>query len=184
MTAYEILGVDPDTPIEEIEKIYKKLCKIYHPDQGLQTSTEKLKEINEAWDLIKSGKATVKSETDIHENAKKSEEPCYEYRTYTKEQTTYDNRNEKSKKRMKVPFFVRWWGNLIGGSFIIIISAILKLIQIYCVGSLIFVGIISIANKNLSWLIDFKVQIDILIPIFMFVFPILYLPFYSWLQKK
>lgn len=56
MNAYEILGVKADASIEDIEKIYKKLAKVYHPDQGFAVSDEKFKEIQEAWGNVKAGK--------------------------------------------------------------------------------------------------------------------------------
>ncbi|MCR5536383.1 MAG: DnaJ domain-containing protein, partial [Succinivibrio sp.] len=60
--AYQILGVDKDTPFEEIKKAHKRLMLKYHPDrlasQGLSQEmvnmyTEKAKDIQAAFDLIK-----------------------------------------------------------------------------------------------------------------------------------
>lgn len=65
---YDILGVDPDTSEDEIKKKYRLLVKQYHPDlhPGDKTAAAKMSEINEAYELIKSGKAEQllpKSET-------------------------------------------------------------------------------------------------------------------------
>ena len=59
---YQTLGVSKDTPLEEIKKKWKTLAMNHHPDrliaQGIpqdivETNTYRLKEINNAWDLIK-----------------------------------------------------------------------------------------------------------------------------------
>ena len=58
---YLTLGVSKSTPIKEIKKKWKKLAINHHPDklisQGvpkdlIQKSTSRLKEINNAWDII------------------------------------------------------------------------------------------------------------------------------------
>ena len=62
---YHTLGVSKDTPLEEIRNKWKKLAIKHHPDrliaQGIpqdiiETNTYRLKEINNAWDLIKNKK--------------------------------------------------------------------------------------------------------------------------------
>ena len=59
---FQTLGVSKDTPIEEIKNKWKTLATKHHPDklisQGvpqdiIETNTYRLKEINNAWDLIK-----------------------------------------------------------------------------------------------------------------------------------
>ncbi len=59
---YHTLGVSKDAPLEEIKNRWKKLAIKHHPDrliaQGIpkdiiETNTYRLKEINNAWDLIK-----------------------------------------------------------------------------------------------------------------------------------
>lgn len=52
---YEILGVPRDAGEEEIRKAYRKLAHQYHPDKtgGDKAAEEKLKEINEAYDVLK-----------------------------------------------------------------------------------------------------------------------------------
>ena len=58
---YQTLGVSQNTPMEEIKKKWKKLVIKHHPDrlisQGIpqdliENNTYRLKEINNAWDLI------------------------------------------------------------------------------------------------------------------------------------
>ena len=54
---YEVLGVTPETPEEEVKKAYRELAKKYHPDNYANTefsdiANEKMKEINEAYDEI------------------------------------------------------------------------------------------------------------------------------------
>lgn len=62
---YQILGVTRNTPIVEIKNKWKLLASNHHPDkliaQGLpidfiEKSTNRLQEINNAWDMIKSQK--------------------------------------------------------------------------------------------------------------------------------
>lgn len=52
---YDILGVKTDASPDEIKKSYIRLVKKYHPDthQGDKKSEDKLKRINEAYDVLK-----------------------------------------------------------------------------------------------------------------------------------
>jgi len=56
---YEILEVDKNASQEVIEKAYKTLAKKYHPDlqqgQNQQNYAEKMKTINEAYDVLSNG---------------------------------------------------------------------------------------------------------------------------------
>ena len=63
--AYKTLGVDEDSDLATIKKAYRKLVKKYHPDiikaQGksedyIQEATQKVQEINAAYELIKASK--------------------------------------------------------------------------------------------------------------------------------
>ena len=47
---YEVLGVRPDIPFEDIEAMYKIKAKRSHPDVG--GSNEAMQELNEAWEEI------------------------------------------------------------------------------------------------------------------------------------
>ncbi len=65
MNPYEVLGVSPNDDEETIKKAYRRLVKKYHPDryQGsplAEEASEKLKEINLAYDII-TGKAQPQS---------------------------------------------------------------------------------------------------------------------------
>ncbi|MFC4651592.1 DnaJ domain-containing protein [Lactococcus nasutitermitis] len=52
-TPYTVLGVTPDTPMNEIKKAYRSLAKAYHPDLNKEpNAVEKFKEIQEAWEAI------------------------------------------------------------------------------------------------------------------------------------
>lgn len=56
---WETLGVNPDTPPEEIKKAYKKLALKYHPDRnpGNAEAEEEFKRITSAYESITSGTA-------------------------------------------------------------------------------------------------------------------------------
>ena len=54
---YKVLGISPDATDEEVKKAYRAMAKKYHPDlnPGDKNAEQKMKEINEAYDRIKSG---------------------------------------------------------------------------------------------------------------------------------
>lgn len=54
---YKILGVSPDSTDEELKKAYRELAKKYHPDNYINNpladlASEKMKQINEAYDIV------------------------------------------------------------------------------------------------------------------------------------
>ena len=60
MNPYEVLGLPDNADIETVKKTYKELVKKYHPDKYVNNpladlASEKLKEINKAYDMIMSG---------------------------------------------------------------------------------------------------------------------------------
>ncbi len=59
---YEVLGVSHDASDEEVKRAYRELARKYHPDNYQDNpladlASEKMKEINEAYDAITKGKA-------------------------------------------------------------------------------------------------------------------------------
>jgi len=60
--AYDLLGVKPGVSNRELKAAHRDLAKVWHPDRFLhdprlqEKAQEKLKEINEAYDLLISGK--------------------------------------------------------------------------------------------------------------------------------
>ncbi|WOC32866.1 MULTISPECIES: DnaJ domain-containing protein [Caproicibacterium] len=67
MDCYQILGVSPDATPEDIRIAYRNLAKKYHPDNYVgnplaDLASEKMKEINQAYDAVKSGAANPTAE--------------------------------------------------------------------------------------------------------------------------
>lgn len=64
--AYAVLGVDPDTPMEDIRKAWRQAVRETHPDQmmsrgvpeeAISLATRKLISVNRAWEEIQEGRA-------------------------------------------------------------------------------------------------------------------------------
>ena len=64
---YKVLGVSPNATDDEIKQAYRKLAKQYHPDKYVNNplsdlASEKMKEINEAYDRILNDRKREKRE--------------------------------------------------------------------------------------------------------------------------
>jgi hypothetical protein len=93
--AYELLGVKPGVSIRELKAAHRDLAKVWHPDRFQhdprlqEKAQEKLKEINEAYDLLSSGKVPrpVKTPVSTPASAKPSpaaySEPAQASRRYS-----------------------------------------------------------------------------------------------------
>ncbi len=66
MDPYKVLGISPSASDDEVKKAYRDLARKYHPDNYVNNpladlAQEKMKEINEAYDLITKQRASGSS---------------------------------------------------------------------------------------------------------------------------
>lgn len=124
LSPYEILGVKNGANIDECSIAYKELAKKYHPDLNPNDimAQECMKQINQAYQAIKSGNVSSFSADDFFSkdnnnvtNAKKTDytEPVHkQYDSYTETDTDNINRNstinnsKKSKNKNVLSKFV------------------------------------------------------------------------------
>jgi hypothetical protein len=62
---YAVLGVSPGVTTEELHDVYRRLVKKWHPDRngGSAESTRRFQEIQEAYELVRSGKVRPRPAT-------------------------------------------------------------------------------------------------------------------------
>ena len=73
MNPYEVLGVPENADKETIKKAYKELVKKYHPDKYVNNpladlATEKMKEINNAYDILMNQNGSSSSQNNYSGN--------------------------------------------------------------------------------------------------------------------
>ena len=67
---YQVLGIPPTATDEEVKEAYRKLARKYHPDNYnadnplADLATEKMQEVNEAYDAIKNERINAKMRTE------------------------------------------------------------------------------------------------------------------------
>lgn len=66
---YKVLGVSPNATDDEVKDAYRRLARKYHPDNYVNNplsdlATEKMKEINEAYDEIQRQRKAAAAATD------------------------------------------------------------------------------------------------------------------------
>ena len=67
MNEYDVLGVDPGAPEDEIKKAYRKLALKYHPDRNKDAESDgKFKKINEAWSILSDKNKRSDHDRDLH----------------------------------------------------------------------------------------------------------------------
>ena len=69
---YQVLGIPPTATDEEVKEAYRKLARKYHPDNYTadnplaDLATEKMQEVNEAYDAIKNERINAKMRTETN----------------------------------------------------------------------------------------------------------------------
>ena len=75
---YQVLGIPPTASDEEVKEAYRRLARKYHPDNYsadnplADLATEKMKEINEAYDAIKNERIDAKMREQTGEGYRQS----------------------------------------------------------------------------------------------------------------
>ena len=104
---YEILEVNPKASKEVIEKAYKVLIKKYHPDGQIPANkyecNEKVKEINEAYEVLSNPFLRTQYDTEIEKEEKRIREIEYEkiMKEQRKKQKNIENDTENIKPKME-----------------------------------------------------------------------------------
>ena len=87
---YELLGLSPGASPEELKVAYRDLAKVWHPDRFLhdprlqEKAQEKLKEINEAYDQLRSGKANRQTPPAASTNDRRTPPTSEHFNQYAK----------------------------------------------------------------------------------------------------
>ncbi|AEE97228.1 J domain-containing protein [Mahella australiensis] len=82
MNPYEVLGIKEGASEEEIKRAYRELVRKYHPDQYKDNplsdlAEEKLKEINEAYDMLMKGSSGRNSSSGQYSSSSYSQDYNY-----------------------------------------------------------------------------------------------------------
>jgi len=116
LNPYEVLGLANDAPMEEVTKAYRTLAKKYHPDVN-PGHEDKMREINEAYDRIKSGDVEPKtppeqteSQTDVPTGEPIRPEDFEGYHPDPDQQAYREVWTYKGKEMSKrKALFLQWW---------------------------------------------------------------------------
>jgi len=103
---YELLGISPGASAQELKTAHRDMAKVWHPDRFShdprlqQKAQEKLKEINEAYDQLVSGKARRRSPSP----------PAMEQNPPSSRSTRFDQHAEPSPRprNIAVASHIRW----------------------------------------------------------------------------
>ena len=86
---YKVLGVSRHTSLDEIKKVHRRLVRKYHPDLG--GDGEKIKIINQAWELIKdkNSKEISEQQNNHYEAENKTNSNKKESANYSSNESNY-----------------------------------------------------------------------------------------------
>lgn len=160
--ALEILGLEPNAPLDEARPAYRRLSKFYHPDKnGAPNASVMFRIINEAWEFIEEeiAKEAVQREVErkkaeaeaarehaeeAHQRAKEAERAAKEAE-YAAEANQQEEEAEDKKSTSYIGWFVLFLifeiiSSLISGKSWDI-DLIVRLILVSVIGAGIFTGI-------------------------------------------
>lgn len=69
MNPYSVLQIEPECTDEQVKAAYHKLAKLYHPDRSGKDTSDKMSEITEAYNLIKTEELRKKYDREHQNNS-------------------------------------------------------------------------------------------------------------------
>lgn len=75
---YKLLGVAANASATEIKQAYRRLVRLYHPDLNAMTRDEKIKRLNEAYEILSNVQKRAAYDNLLHQTRLRAEEALAE----------------------------------------------------------------------------------------------------------